>query len=154
VDDQLDRESHRAGGDQALLAHRATPARAQAINYDTPLHIVRGAGCRLYDYDGHEYLDCVNNVAHVGHCHPEARPASHSACLCPVRHIALSASTVRSSKGLADPAVSRSANPLRAACCRRMKPGWQPRPQAARGGGRGCPQHPRRAARRRRARPG
>ena len=45
----------------------------QAINYDTPLHMVRGEGCRLYDYEGREYLDCVNNVAHVGHSHPQAR---------------------------------------------------------------------------------
>ena len=32
---------------------------------------VRGQGCYLYDADGNEYLDCVNNVAHVGHCHPK-----------------------------------------------------------------------------------
>lgn len=39
--------------------------------YKRPLHMVRGEGCRLYDADGNEYLDCVNNVAHVGHCHPK-----------------------------------------------------------------------------------
>jgi 4-aminobutyrate aminotransferase-like enzyme len=31
---------------------------------------VRGAGTRLYDAAGRAYLDCVNNVAHVGHAHP------------------------------------------------------------------------------------
>lgn len=36
-----------------------------------PLHIVRGEGCHLYNADGEEFLDCVNNVAHVGHCHPQ-----------------------------------------------------------------------------------
>ncbi|KAK9795530.1 hypothetical protein WJX73_009487 [Symbiochloris irregularis] len=40
-----------------------------------PLHIVRGQGCHLYCSDGTEYLDCVNNVAHVGHCHPEVAQA-------------------------------------------------------------------------------
>ncbi len=31
---------------------------------------MRGAGVRLWDADGREYLDCYNNVASVGHCHP------------------------------------------------------------------------------------
>ena len=44
------------------------------LNYKNPLHIVRGEGCHLYDADGVEYLDCVNNVAHVGHCNPTVRP--------------------------------------------------------------------------------
>jgi 4-aminobutyrate aminotransferase-like enzyme len=38
--------------------------------YDTPLHIVRGEGVRLWDDKGRVYLDCYNNVPHVGHCHP------------------------------------------------------------------------------------
>ncbi len=24
----------------------------------------------MYDEQGNEYLDCINNVAHVGHCPP------------------------------------------------------------------------------------
>lgn len=47
-----------------------------ALNYATPLHIVRGEGCFLYDGAGRRYLDCVNNVAHVGHCHPEVAAAT------------------------------------------------------------------------------
>lgn len=35
-----------------------------------PLKIVRGEGVYLYDEAGQPYLDCINNVAHVGHCHP------------------------------------------------------------------------------------
>lgn len=38
--------------------------------FDRPLHLVRGAGVRLWDADGREYLDCYNNVVSVGHCHP------------------------------------------------------------------------------------
>ena len=49
-----------------------------ALNYSTPLHIVRGEGCFLYDGAGRRYLDCVNNVAHVGHCHPEVVAATCS----------------------------------------------------------------------------
>ena len=38
--------------------------------YNDPVHIVRGEGVWLWDKDGRKYLDCYNNVAHVGHCHP------------------------------------------------------------------------------------
>ncbi len=38
--------------------------------YDDPVHIVSGKGVWLTDADGKRYLDCYNNVAHVGHCHP------------------------------------------------------------------------------------
>nr|CAH7728947.1 unnamed protein product [Callosobruchus chinensis] len=38
---------------------------------DNPLKIVKGKGQYLYDENGDQYLDCINNVAHVGHCHPD-----------------------------------------------------------------------------------
>ncbi len=41
-----------------------------SIAYDKPIKIVRGAGQFLYDDEGQAYLDCVNNVPHVGHNHP------------------------------------------------------------------------------------
>ncbi|XP_076993930.1 5-phosphohydroxy-L-lysine phospho-lyase isoform X2 [Tamandua tetradactyla] len=31
----------------------------------------------MYDEQGAEYLDCINNVAHVGHCHPLVVQAAH-----------------------------------------------------------------------------
>lgn len=37
---------------------------------DDPLKIVKGSGQYMYDERGNKYLDCINNVAHVGHCHP------------------------------------------------------------------------------------
>ena len=54
------------------IAARRPVVMSQALSlaYDEPLHIVRGEGAYLYDADGREYLDLVNNVAHVGHCHP------------------------------------------------------------------------------------
>ena len=42
-----------------------------SISYRDPLHIVRGKGQYLYDMDGKKYLDGINNISHVGHCHPE-----------------------------------------------------------------------------------
>lgn len=41
-----------------------------SLSYRHKLHIVRGRGAWLYDQSGRAYLDCVNNICHVGHCHP------------------------------------------------------------------------------------
>lgn len=38
--------------------------------YEDPVHVVRGEGVWLWDADGNRYLDCYNNVPHVGHCNP------------------------------------------------------------------------------------
>ena len=40
------------------------------VFYQQPLKIVQGWRQYLYDHLGREFLDAVNNVAHVGHCHP------------------------------------------------------------------------------------
>jgi len=42
-----------------------------SLAYEKPLHIVRGLGQYLFDDEGRRYLDAYNNVAHVGHCHPQ-----------------------------------------------------------------------------------
>lgn len=41
-----------------------------SISYAKPLKIVRGALQYLYDDKGNTFVDGVNNVSHVGHCHP------------------------------------------------------------------------------------
>ena len=38
--------------------------------YEKPLHLIRGEGVWAWDSTGNKYLDCYNNVPHVGHCHP------------------------------------------------------------------------------------
>jgi 4-aminobutyrate aminotransferase-like enzyme len=43
---------------------------AYRLFYDEPVHLVRGDGIWLFDDEGKKYLDCYNNVASVGHCHP------------------------------------------------------------------------------------
>lgn len=45
-------------------------SRALSLNFKEPIEIVSGQGAYLYDTAGKPYLDLVNNVAHVGHCHP------------------------------------------------------------------------------------
>ncbi|CAB4880976.1 unannotated protein [freshwater metagenome] len=44
--------------------------RSLSLAYDEPLEIVRGEGIHLIDQAGRRFLDMVNNVCHVGHCHP------------------------------------------------------------------------------------
>jgi 4-aminobutyrate aminotransferase-like enzyme len=57
--------------DAALFARRrAALGPSYRLFYQEPVHVVRGSGVYLYDAQGHEYLDCYNNVASVGHCHP------------------------------------------------------------------------------------
>ncbi|MFC5742378.1 aminotransferase class III-fold pyridoxal phosphate-dependent enzyme [Dyella tabacisoli] len=41
-----------------------------SVAYQQPLKMVRGEGVWLYDQHGQAYMDMVNNVCHVGHCHP------------------------------------------------------------------------------------
>ncbi|HET7031297.1 MAG TPA: aminotransferase class III-fold pyridoxal phosphate-dependent enzyme [Candidatus Limnocylindrales bacterium] len=53
-----------------LARRRSLLGPSLSLSYRTPLHLVRGEGAYLFDADGRRYLDCVNNVAHVGHAHP------------------------------------------------------------------------------------
>ncbi|MEM9380214.1 MAG: aminotransferase class III-fold pyridoxal phosphate-dependent enzyme [Planctomycetota bacterium] len=50
---------------------RAWFCRSMSIQHEArPLQIVRGRGTTLFDSEGRAFLDAVNNVPHVGHCHP------------------------------------------------------------------------------------
>ncbi len=62
-----------AGGhsrERILEARRNHLGPNLSIAYKDPLKIVRGSGQFLFDDEGQAYLDCVNNVPHVGHNHP------------------------------------------------------------------------------------
>jgi len=64
---------HRGPGVDTAALREARQAQLPAVlslSYQSPLHIVRGRGQFLYASDGRPYLDLVNNVCHVGHCHP------------------------------------------------------------------------------------
>jgi glutamate-1-semialdehyde 2,1-aminomutase len=45
--------------------------------WPTPLYMERGAGSRIYDVDGREYIDCLMGFGAmlVGHCHPKVQEA-------------------------------------------------------------------------------
>jgi len=57
--------------------------RSLSVSYRQALKIVRGIGQYLFDSEGRQYLDCVNNVCHVGHSHPRVVRAGwqQAACL-------------------------------------------------------------------------
>jgi len=56
--------------DEILSIRRRHVGRNLNVSYSEPLKIVRGSGQYLYDDRGRQFLDLVNNVCHVGHCHP------------------------------------------------------------------------------------
>jgi 4-aminobutyrate aminotransferase-like enzyme/Ser/Thr protein kinase RdoA (MazF antagonist) len=56
--------------DQILARRSRLIGKSLSVSYRRPLEIVRGSMQYLYDESGRPFLDCVNNVAHVGHCHP------------------------------------------------------------------------------------
>jgi 4-aminobutyrate aminotransferase-like enzyme/Ser/Thr protein kinase RdoA (MazF antagonist) len=47
-----------------------------SLSYAQPLYIRRGQGSWLFDEHDHGLLDCVNNISHVGHCHPRVVAAA------------------------------------------------------------------------------
>ncbi len=58
--DQLEKE-------EILAKRKESLGRSYSISYSEHLHIVRAHMQYLYDTSGRKYLDCVNNVPHVGH---------------------------------------------------------------------------------------
>lgn len=62
---------------EILIQRQDRIGRSLSLSYEKPLHIVRGSGQYLYDASDVTYLDCVNNVCHVGHCRPEVVQAAN-----------------------------------------------------------------------------
>ncbi len=61
-----------AAAELTLLKRRsAAIAPSLSLSYREPIAITHGRRQFLYDQRGHAWLDCVNNVCHVGHCHPK-----------------------------------------------------------------------------------
>jgi 4-aminobutyrate aminotransferase-like enzyme/Ser/Thr protein kinase RdoA (MazF antagonist) len=73
----LDRESTAEEIDSGKLLKRRKNVfgPSLSLSYQDPLIIVRGQAQSLIDSRGQFYLDCVNNVAHVGHSHPDIAKA-------------------------------------------------------------------------------
>src|SRR5437899_5246768 len=68
-----------------LSLHDALPI----YNSPFPLTVVRGEGCRLWDADGHEYIDVLGEYTAgiYGHSHPVIRSEEHTSELQSLRHL-------------------------------------------------------------------
>jgi 4-aminobutyrate aminotransferase-like enzyme/Ser/Thr protein kinase RdoA (MazF antagonist) len=55
---------------EIVAARKANLLPNLSISYAEPIKFVRGEGAWLIDDRGRAYLDCFNNVCHVGHAHP------------------------------------------------------------------------------------
>ena len=73
IPDRLLGEPRSAGDistDQMVQNRHRSLNPALSLSYRVPIHMARGGMQYLYDHTGRQYLDAVNNVPHVGHCHP------------------------------------------------------------------------------------
>jgi 4-aminobutyrate aminotransferase-like enzyme/Ser/Thr protein kinase RdoA (MazF antagonist) len=57
--------------EKILKSREEVLGKSLSVSYQTPLNMVRGYMQYLFNQNGYAYLDMVNNVLHVGHCHPE-----------------------------------------------------------------------------------
>ena len=64
------RPPHPRSSEDIMTERTARLGPSLSVSYRRPLHIVRGAAQYLHAADAEPYLDLVNNVCHVGHCHP------------------------------------------------------------------------------------
>ncbi|XP_066185182.1 5-phosphohydroxy-L-lysine phospho-lyase isoform X4 [Sylvia atricapilla] len=60
-----------------LLSDACYSSSCKLFFSNDPVKIVKAKGQYMYDENGRQYLDCINNVAHVGHCHPDIVKAAH-----------------------------------------------------------------------------
>ncbi|XP_031522517.1 5-phosphohydroxy-L-lysine phospho-lyase isoform X3 [Papio anubis] len=67
----------RSKADTLALRQRLISSSCRLFFPEDPVKIVRAQGQYMYDEQGAEYIDCINNVAHVGHCHPVVVRAAH-----------------------------------------------------------------------------
>ena len=51
-------------------------SKGQSVSYASPINMVSAGLQYMYDQQGNSYIDCVNNIMHVGHCHPHVVTAA------------------------------------------------------------------------------
>ncbi len=59
-----------------LKARGNSLGKSLSATYESPLKIIKGQYQYMFDEDGRTYLDTVNNVCHIGHCHPRTLEAA------------------------------------------------------------------------------
>ena len=60
---------------ELLLKRNQLISNSFSTSYKDPLQMLQARGQYFYDHMGREFLDCVNNISHVGHTHPKLHQA-------------------------------------------------------------------------------
>ena len=68
-DNQLSNEHYSV--DEIIEKRSKHLGKNQKYYYQNPINFVRSKAQFFYDENGRKYLDSLNNVTHVGHCHPK-----------------------------------------------------------------------------------
>ncbi|MCO6510026.1 MAG: aminotransferase class III-fold pyridoxal phosphate-dependent enzyme [Aridibacter famidurans] len=55
---------------ERLKRRHANTSRALSLQFEEPIQMESAAFQYMFDSEGNTYLDCYNNIPHVGHCHP------------------------------------------------------------------------------------
>ncbi|NXC42085.1 AT2L2 lyase, partial [Penelope pileata] len=71
------RRAQRSRQETLALRRQLIGSSCKLFFANDPVKIVKAKGQYMYDENGRQYLDCINNVAHVGHCHPDIVKAAH-----------------------------------------------------------------------------
>ena len=58
-----------------LSERKSLISKSFSVSYKKPLHILAAKNQYFYDEKGREYLDCVNNISHVGHANEKVHEA-------------------------------------------------------------------------------
>ena len=68
--------------DRALASLPGGNSRTTVFMKPYPIYAARGEGCRVWDVDGNEYIDCINNFTSLihGHAHPLLIEAASANC--------------------------------------------------------------------------
>ncbi|QQS42506.1 MAG: aminotransferase class III-fold pyridoxal phosphate-dependent enzyme [Acidobacteriota bacterium] len=56
--------------EKCLKNRRANTSSALSLQFEEPIRMESAAFQYMFDCEGNTYLDCYNNIPHVGHCHP------------------------------------------------------------------------------------
>lgn len=66
---------------QMLEKRKKVLPQCYSTSYKDPIHLRYGSFQYLFDRDGKTYLDCINNINHIGHCHPIVNEAIYKTSL-------------------------------------------------------------------------
>jgi glutamate-1-semialdehyde 2,1-aminomutase len=82
IEDRFRQKTPKSAEHNARARHRLPGGDTRTATYyqPYPANMVRGKGCRLYDVDGNEYIDMLNNYTSLihGHAHPRVMEAARA----------------------------------------------------------------------------